>query len=112
MERASIDATSDALTTFFSDLQAYTHAEAEINQEQWNFVHKCSANVREKFGSLQTQTEESLRAVEENKILISKLPVELGAHIEDLERHLTNMEAVVKELDDYSIALERRYLGQ
>eukprot|EP00744_Colponema_vietnamica_P012383 GILI01017390.1.p1 GENE.GILI01017390.1~~GILI01017390.1.p1 ORF type:complete len:120 (-),score=4.07 GILI01017390.1:81-419(-) len=107
----SINGTGTAFATLFTDLQSYANAEAEINQEQWNFVHRCSTNVREKFDTLQTQAEDSLRVVEENRALISRLPADLGANIEELERHLANMEAVVKDLDEYSIALERRYLA-
>ena len=108
---SSSNSAADAFGALFSDLKQFSSAEAKINQEQWAFTNLCTAHARQKFSGLQGQAADSLKAVEDNKRLISHLPLDFGTQLDELERHLANMESVVRNLDDYSAALERRYLS-
>eukprot|EP00758_Cryptobia_borreli_P010900 Tbor_TRINITY_DN5612_c1_g1::TRINITY_DN5612_c1_g1_i1::g.8636::m.8636 len=103
--------TVQSIATAYNDLHAYIQAEASLVKEQWSFVAACNEKIAYDFRGVKRNAELTMTAAQEASDLISNLlPGALTDKLEEFERTLAALETVVAGLDEYSMALERRYL--
>ena len=98
-----------SLSTCITDIQSYYNCECSIQSEEWCFVEQCNESVSEKVSKLNVKANDAVKIVEETQIHLERLP-DYFAKVDELEIHLDALEVVVKGLDEYSKALEKRFI--
>jgi hypothetical protein len=104
-------ATTAALQDSFKSFHNYVESEAKLSQEQWKFLALCNKKVEMEFNEVAQHADAALSVVSSTNDCIAKsLPEGFVSDLEQLERNLDALETVSKGVEEYSLALERRYL--
>eukprot|EP00658_Telonema_sp_P-2_P041178 TRINITY_DN29447_c0_g1_i1.p1 TRINITY_DN29447_c0_g1~~TRINITY_DN29447_c0_g1_i1.p1 ORF type:complete len:134 (+),score=22.00 TRINITY_DN29447_c0_g1_i1:45-446(+) len=104
-------ATIGALQESFSSFHNYVEAEARLSQEQWRFLALCNQKVEAEFNEVAQHADVALSVVgQTNDCISNAVPEGFVLDLEQLERNLDALETVSKGVEEYSLALERRYL--
>lgn len=103
--------TVSSLQDTFTSFHKYVEAESKISQEQWRFFALCNEKVGLEFEEVSKHATAALGMVgETNAIIANALPEGFVLDLEQLEANLDALETIAKGLEEYSFALERRYL--
>lgn len=103
-------ATRGHVETFCEDLRLFVEADAAIQHEEWLHLAACNDAMLRKYQGLAARSATVASSVAASRAQLAALPDHL-ARFDELDRELDGLEAVTRQIDEYSAALERRFLN-
>jgi hypothetical protein len=101
-------AANETLNQFFEDTRAYLESEMAMQEEEWNYLLACNQLLLFKYRELNMKAANVGAVLDDAQRHLLQLP-EHFSKLDQLERNIEILEAVMKGLDQYSRVLEDRF---